>query len=319
MIFMALITCVQAGANVTLTWIASTDPVVAGYNIYYGGASRVYTNKTSVVTATSITISNLVNGTTYYFAATTYNAAGAESALSSEISYTVPPPLSGVQLLVTPGSPFIVTMTGPVGSNYVIQASTDLVHWTPFSTNTIPLGGSVNIIDSNPNAAQQFYRAVPYNVAAVPQSPQLSGSSMNHGVFGFVLRGLVGSNYVIQASTDLVHWTPFSTNTIPSGGSVNIIDPNPNSPQKFYRALPSNVVNVPQSPKLAGSIMNHGVFGFVMNGSAGHTYDIQATQDFKTWTVIGTVTVGDSGWINFTDTNAASFSRRFYRSHETLP
>ena len=55
-------------------------------------------------------------------------------------------------------------------------------------------------------------------------------------------------------------------------------------------------------------------FILTVTGPVGHTYDIQATQDFITWTVIGTVTVGASGSLNFTDTNAASFSRRFYRT-----
>jgi hypothetical protein len=81
---------VFGSANVTLAWLPSSDPIVAGYNIYYGGTSGDYTNKTSAGTATSLTISNLVNGNTYYFAATTYSAAGAESSLSSEVIYTVP-------------------------------------------------------------------------------------------------------------------------------------------------------------------------------------------------------------------------------------
>jgi hypothetical protein len=57
-----------------------------------------------------------------------------------------------------------------------------------------------------------------------------------------------------------------------------------------------------------------GQFILTVTGQVSHTYDIQATQDFKTWTVIGTVTVGATGLLNFTDTNAASFSRRFYRT-----
>ena len=51
-----------------------------------------------------------------------------------------------------------------------------------------------------------------------------------------------------------------------------------------------------------------------MTGPIGHTYDILATQDFITWTVIGTVTMGASGSLDFTVTNAASFSKRFYRT-----
>jgi hypothetical protein len=57
-------------------------------------------------------------------------------------------------------------------------------------------------------------------------------------------------------------------------------------------------------------------FILTVAGQTGHTYDIQATQDFKTWTVIGTVTMGASGSLDFTDTNAVSFSKRFYRIRE---
>ena len=57
-----------------------------------------------------------------------------------------------------------------------------------------------------------------------------------------------------------------------------------------------------------------GQFVLTVTGPIGHTYDILATQDFKTWVVIGTVTVGASGSLDFTDTNAASFPKRFYRT-----
>ena len=53
-----------------------------------------------------------------------------------------------------------------------------------------------------------------------------------------------------------------------------------------------------------------------VTGQVGHTYDILATQNFTTWTVIGTVTVGAGGSSDFTDTNAANFPKRFYRTHQ---
>jgi hypothetical protein len=53
-----------------------------------------------------------------------------------------------------------------------------------------------------------------------------------------------------------------------------------------------------------------------ISGVTGLAYDVQATQDFKTWSVIGTVTPGVSGLVNFTDTNTAAFSQRFYRLRE---
>ena len=76
--------------SVTLAWNPGIDSTIAGYNIYYGGVSHIYTNKISVGKATSVTISGLIQGTIYYFAATTYSTSGVESALSSELAYLVP-------------------------------------------------------------------------------------------------------------------------------------------------------------------------------------------------------------------------------------
>jgi hypothetical protein len=79
-----------SGASVAVAWDASSDTTVTGYNVYYGGASRNYTNVISAGNSTSAIISNLVSGATYYFAATTYTAAGLESDYSAEAAYTVP-------------------------------------------------------------------------------------------------------------------------------------------------------------------------------------------------------------------------------------
>ncbi len=78
--------------NLTLLWEPSDDPSEAGYNIYYGTMSHVYTNKVSAGNTTSVVISNLIEGMTYYFAATTYDSSGRESAFSDEIAYSLPMP-----------------------------------------------------------------------------------------------------------------------------------------------------------------------------------------------------------------------------------
>src|SRR5450432_237328 len=81
---------VQAGQSVTLNWGPSPDPNAVGYNIYYGTISHNYTNITNVGNVTLVTIDGLVAGTTYYFAATTYDAQGKESGFSNEATYDVP-------------------------------------------------------------------------------------------------------------------------------------------------------------------------------------------------------------------------------------
>ncbi len=75
-----------------LAWNPSVSPDVVGYNIYYGVACGVYNNKISVVgsTSTNATVTGLVQGTTYYFAATAVDALGVESPFSNETTYSVP-------------------------------------------------------------------------------------------------------------------------------------------------------------------------------------------------------------------------------------
>jgi hypothetical protein len=80
-----------AASSVPLAWNASSDANVAGYKIYYGVASRAYTNSVDVGNVTNTVIDGLVAGATYYFAATTYDAAGVESDFSNEAMYLVNP------------------------------------------------------------------------------------------------------------------------------------------------------------------------------------------------------------------------------------
>jgi hypothetical protein len=73
--------------SVTLAWDPSPGTnVIANYNVYYGVASATYTNVVAAGTNTTVSISNLVNGTTYYFAATAVDAPGFESDYSTEVS-----------------------------------------------------------------------------------------------------------------------------------------------------------------------------------------------------------------------------------------
>jgi len=88
--FSALGATVIPPLSVTLAWNPSTSTVVAGYRLYSGTASHNYTNMTELGEATRVTVSNLTQGVTYYFAVTAYDPIGLESTFSGEISYTVP-------------------------------------------------------------------------------------------------------------------------------------------------------------------------------------------------------------------------------------
>ena len=77
-------------ATVDLTWDANAEPDLAGYRVYYGTASRNYSETVDLGRATTCSISGLAATTTYYFAVTAYDTEGLESGFSNEVSYTVP-------------------------------------------------------------------------------------------------------------------------------------------------------------------------------------------------------------------------------------
>ena len=77
------------GGGVTLAWDPEAAPVV-GYMIYYGSAAGSYPSKIDVGNKTSYTISGLVEGATYHFAATAYDAAHTESGFSNDVAAAAP-------------------------------------------------------------------------------------------------------------------------------------------------------------------------------------------------------------------------------------
>jgi hypothetical protein len=124
---------------------------VAGYNVYYGGASGVYTNEICAGNSTNATISDLVPGNTYYFVATTYNTMGMESPFSAEVSFTViNTAILSAKMVKSNGVPSSVTVTaaGDVPSCWTLQSSPDLKIWTTVAQGTnapvnasVPVGG----------------------------------------------------------------------------------------------------------------------------------------------------------------------------------
>ena len=156
----------------TLSWTAVSDPSVAGYRIYYGVASRTYTNVMDVGTNTTVTISNLVNGVTYYFAATCYNVLGMESGYSAETTYTVlrpvgtlPPTLNslanilinenpGLQTInlagITSGSTNALTLNVTASSGNTGVVPNPTVHYTsPNATGTLTFTPVANAFGSS--------------------------------------------------------------------------------------------------------------------------------------------------------------------------
>jgi hypothetical protein len=144
--------CSLAVGTATLVWDPSAGTgVITNYNIYYGVASATYTSVVAAGTNTTVSIGNLVEGTTYYFAATAVDSFGLESAYSTEISALIPankPPTDITLATIFVSTPPKATLRIPIGSSLVntgqltfsfdpgapanarINSSSGLLRWT---------------------------------------------------------------------------------------------------------------------------------------------------------------------------------------------
>lgn len=100
-------------ADVTLAWDANTETAVSGYRVGYGTASGTYSSTVDVGNWTSVNISGLITGRTYFFACKAYDSAGRESAYSGEVSYT--PPAAACTYSISPASQSVGS-SGATGS-----------------------------------------------------------------------------------------------------------------------------------------------------------------------------------------------------------
>lgn len=81
----------QANAGtLTVSWAANKEPDLAGYKVYYGQASTVYSSNVDAKLALKYVFSNLTEGQKYFFVVTAYDTAGNESEYSVEVSAVVP-------------------------------------------------------------------------------------------------------------------------------------------------------------------------------------------------------------------------------------
>ena len=162
MLFLCLAGLEKACArNVTLNWDASNSPNITGYHVYYGTTSGSYSYKVNAGNTTSVTITNLAPGQTYYFVATSQDANGNQSPCSGEVSLTIPSILTMTRA-ASPGNAPSIQFPTTTGHWYEIQATTDLQNWSSIWQSAVVASNALMQF-SDPNAgsfASRFYRLV---------------------------------------------------------------------------------------------------------------------------------------------------------------
>lgn len=119
-----------AAAQIRIAWNSNGEPDLAGYNIYYGTASRVYGSPINAGNVTTYTLIGLTQGQTYFIALTASDASNNESVHSTEVSAVATEPPQTYTIATNPSS-LQVAVDG------VIYTSPQSFSWVPGSPHTL--------------------------------------------------------------------------------------------------------------------------------------------------------------------------------------
>ena len=90
LLMLLLVPAFAFAGDMTFAWDANTEPDLAGYKVHWGLSSVIpFTDEIDVGNVLTYQLTDLVEGTTYFFAVTAYDTDDNESAYSNIIEYTI--------------------------------------------------------------------------------------------------------------------------------------------------------------------------------------------------------------------------------------
>jgi hypothetical protein len=109
------------------------------------------------------------------------------------------------------------------------------------TTNSWVYDGPINLSSNATLMANAFRTNYNTSVAAtalfVIQPLHFTSAGFTNNLFQMGFAGTTGSNYVLQSSTNLLDWSPLSTN-LATTNLFNLVDPRAsNFPARFYRVI----------------------------------------------------------------------------------
>jgi hypothetical protein len=148
------------------TWLLNGKPVPTT-NTTVANISVVNLLGITIGTESILTVKDISAANEGNYSVQIKNGAGTTTSDNADVivlASTVSNAVSNVLSFVSSGTGltpagFKIQLSGPAGSNYVIQASTDLKNWIPLSTNSAPTGGISYTDAAANNLSFRYYRA----------------------------------------------------------------------------------------------------------------------------------------------------------------
>jgi len=113
--------------SLSLAWDPNTEDDLAGYKVYIGTASQTFSQIIDVGHMTAFTVTDLLEGETYFSTVTAYDIFVNESDFSNEVSTTIP---------VTAPPPEPEPVNSPPGASFTFSCSELICSFTNTSTDS---------------------------------------------------------------------------------------------------------------------------------------------------------------------------------------
>jgi hypothetical protein len=211
---------------------ATTSSGLPAYFAILSGPALINSNIVTLVGAGTVTAVAWQPGNSNYNAAATVQCSFNVSKIPQSITFgalsqqelgDVPFPLNA-----TASSGLLVSLeilSGPA------TLSGNVVTLTGWGTVTVSASQPGNgTYSAAPNVVQSFFVVLPNNTIASPQR-------LSDGTFEFAFYGAVGSNYTLQASTNLADWTSLFSFTCTNSPTVVLDTSATNYNRRFYRVV----------------------------------------------------------------------------------
>jgi hypothetical protein len=184
--------------------------------------------------------------------------------------------------------------------------------------------GSVSVGSQSPNPVMPGSNAsytITVNRAGTGNlDVYLSATNLPAGVSGTFVPSFVHFSGSLSTRTAIL---TLATTTSVAPGTYNFVVTGRDGGSSNFKTAPgalvvgsTSTIGQGQPSSIAIQMLAPGQTQITCTGSAGHSYQIEATTDLvnPSWTVIGSATADQFGVCIFVDANAGLFSQRFYRT-----